>query len=98
MTAAGFEVTAAPHFAVVSKMLDQLRDGDILIATKYDRLVRSLKDLLEIMESIRESSVGFHSLAEDIDATTPADRSCALASHPSHSSCGNGFPCESRKV
>ncbi|WP_419739531.1 recombinase family protein [Ruegeria sp.] len=58
----------------LDKMLDQLRDGDIVIVTKYDRLARSLKDLLEIVELIRKRGAGFRSLAEDIDTTTPAGR------------------------
>ncbi len=58
----------------LNKMLDQLRDGDVVIVTKYDRLARSLKDLLEIVETIREHGAGFRSLAEDIDTTTPAGR------------------------
>ena len=33
-------------------MLDQLRDGDVVIVWKLDRLSRSLKDLLSIMEKI----------------------------------------------
>ena len=55
-------------------MLDQLRAGDVVTVTKYDRLARSLKDLLEIVEVIRERGAGFRSLAEDIDTTTPAGR------------------------
>ena len=55
-------------------MLDQLRDGDVVIVTKYDRLARSLNDLLEIVEAIRERGVGFRSLAEDIDTTTSTGR------------------------
>lgn len=58
----------------LDKMLEQLRDGDVVTVTKYDRLARSLKDLLEIVEVIRERGVGFRSLAEDIDTTTPAGR------------------------
>lgn len=58
----------------LDKMLDQLRDGDVVTVTKYDRLARSLKDLLEIVETIRERGAGFRSLAEDIDTTTPAGR------------------------
>ncbi len=42
--------------------------------TKYDRLARSLKDLIEIVERIREHGAGFRSLAEDIDTTTPTGR------------------------
>ena len=58
----------------LNKMLDQLRDGDVVIVTKYDRLARSLKDLLEIVEAIRERGAGFRSLAEDIDTTTSTGR------------------------
>lgn len=58
----------------LDKMVDQLRNGDVVTVTKYDRLARSLKDLLEIVETIRERGAGFRSLAEDIDTTTPAGR------------------------
>jgi DNA invertase Pin-like site-specific DNA recombinase len=58
----------------LDKMLDQLREGDVVTVTKYDRLARSLKDLLEIVELIRARGAGFRSLAEDIDTTTPAGR------------------------
>jgi DNA invertase Pin-like site-specific DNA recombinase len=58
----------------LDRMLEQLRDGDIVIVTKYDRLARSLKDLLDIVETIGERGAGFRSLAEDIDTTTPAGR------------------------
>ena len=58
----------------LDRMLDQLRDGDVVTVTKYDRLARSLKDLLEIVAAIRERGAGCRSLAEDIDTTTPAGR------------------------
>lgn len=58
----------------LDRMLEQLRDGDVVTVTKYDRLARSLKDLLEIVETIGERGAGFRSLAEDIDTTTPAGR------------------------
>ena len=55
-------------------MLDQLREGDVVVVTKYDRLARSLRDLLDIIEAIKEPGAGFRSVAEDIDTTTPAGR------------------------
>mgnify|MGYP000657513536 CR=1 FL=1 len=58
----------------LNRMLDHIRNGDVVTVTKYDRLARSLKDLLEIVEIIGESGAGFRSLAEDIDTTTPAGR------------------------
>ena len=56
------------------RALDQLRPGDVFIATRLDRLSRSLKDLLKIMEMIALKSAGFRSLGEAIDTTTPAGR------------------------
>lgn len=58
----------------LDRMVEQLRDGDVVVVTKYDRLSHSLKDLLEIVETIRARGAGFRSLAEDIDTTTPAGR------------------------
>lgn len=60
--------------AELDKLLEQLRDGDVVVVTKYDRLARSLRDLIEIVEAIREKGAGFRSLGEDIDTTTPAGR------------------------
>lgn len=56
------------------RMLDQLREGDVVIVWKLDRLSRSLKDLLAIMEQIEAADAGFHSLTEAIDTTTTAGR------------------------
>lgn len=58
----------------LDRLLDQLRTDDVVIVTKYDRLARSLRDLLDIVETIQERGAGFRSLAEDIDTTTPAGR------------------------
>jgi DNA invertase Pin-like site-specific DNA recombinase len=56
------------------RALDQLREGDVLVVWKLDRLSRSLKDLLHILEKIAEAGAGFRSLTEHIDTTTPAGR------------------------
>ncbi|SMY08081.1 recombinase family protein [Flavimaricola marinus] len=58
----------------LESLLEQLRRDDVVIVTKYDRLARSLRDLMEIVEIIRERGAGFKSLGEDIDTTTPAGR------------------------
>lgn len=55
-------------------LLDQLRPGDVVVVAKYDRLARSLRDLLDLVEAIKDHGAGFRSLAEDIDTTTPAGR------------------------
>lgn len=62
------------HRPELDRMLEQLREGDIVTVTKYDRLARSLADLLDIVATIQKHGAGFRSLAEDIDTTTPAGR------------------------
>ena len=58
----------------LAQLLAQLRTGDVVTVTKYDRLARSLHDLLGIVKAVEERGAGFRSLAEDIDTTTPAGR------------------------
>src|SRR5216684_4100536 len=56
------------------KLLSQLRKGDVLVVWKLDRLSRSLRDVLTIMERVQERKAGFRSLTEAVDTTTPAGR------------------------
>jgi DNA invertase Pin-like site-specific DNA recombinase len=55
-------------------MLDHLREGDTVVVWKLDRLSRSLKDVLHLMERIGSAGAGFRSITENIDTTTPAGR------------------------
>jgi DNA invertase Pin-like site-specific DNA recombinase len=56
------------------RLLDQLRKGDVLVVARLDRLSRSLRDVLAIMEKIQEADAGFRSLSEAIDTTTAPGR------------------------
>ena len=56
------------------KLLSTLKKDDLLIVYKLDRLARSLKDLLSIMEQIEKAGCGFKSLTEPIDTVSPAGR------------------------
>src|ERR1700680_135075 len=56
------------------RLIDQLPKGDVLVVWKLDRLSRSLRDVLTIMERLGEAGAGFRSLTEAIDTTTPAGR------------------------
>ena len=56
------------------RLLDQLRKGDVLVVWRLDRLSRSLRDVLMIMERIQEAKAGFRSLTEAIDTTTAPGR------------------------
>jgi DNA invertase Pin-like site-specific DNA recombinase len=52
------------------RLLDQLRKGDIVVCCRLDRISRSVRDILMIMERIKEAEAGFRSLSEAIDTTT----------------------------
>lgn len=56
------------------RLVDQLRPGDTLVVWKLDRLSRSLKDLLILLEKVQATGAGFVSMTEAIDTTTPAGR------------------------
>lgn len=56
------------------ELLNYVREGDTIVVWKLDRLSRSLKDLLFIMEQIENRGAGFKSLTESIDTTTSAGK------------------------
>jgi DNA invertase Pin-like site-specific DNA recombinase len=56
------------------RLLGQLRKGDVLVVWKLDRLSRSLKDVLILMEKISQVGADFRSLTEIIDTTTAGGR------------------------
>ncbi|RYX88594.1 MAG: recombinase family protein [Comamonadaceae bacterium] len=64
-------VSARPQ---LQKLLSELKFGDQLVVYKLDRLARSLRDLLNIIERIDKMSCDFRSLTEPIDTGTPAGR------------------------
>src|SRR5690554_7437459 len=51
-----------------------LRPGDVLVVWKLDRLARSLKDLVEIVQDLQDRGIGFKSLTESIDTTSSGGR------------------------
>ena len=56
----------------LAKALAYLQSGDVLVVWKLDRLGRSLPHLLDIVNSLKEKRVGFRSLTESMDTTTPS--------------------------
>jgi DNA invertase Pin-like site-specific DNA recombinase len=58
----------------LAKVLDQLRPGDTLVVWKLDRLGRSLRHLIDTVAELQRQDVGFRSLQEHIDTTTPGGK------------------------
>ena len=54
--------------------MNYLREGDCLVVWRLDRLGRSLKHLIEVVEGLEEQGTGFISLQEGFDTTTSGGR------------------------
>jgi len=64
-------LSSRPEF---DKALDALREGDVLVFTKLDRLGRSVKMLKEIADRVQSAGAGLRALDQNIDTTTPEGR------------------------
>lgn len=58
----------------LTSALTYMRSGDTLVVWKLDRLARSMKQLIETVDQLEERQIGFRSLTEQIDTTTPGGR------------------------
>jgi DNA invertase Pin-like site-specific DNA recombinase len=58
----------------LDQVLDQLRPGDTLVVWKLDRLGRSLRHLVDTIAALADRGVGFRSLQEQVDTTTPGGK------------------------
>src|SRR5262245_10003582 len=61
--------------AELAKLLTKLKPGDVLMVTRLDRLARSTRDLLNVLDNVTKAGAGFRSLADAwADTTTPHGR------------------------
>ncbi|MBO9452278.1 recombinase family protein [Tropicibacter sp. R16_0] len=58
----------------LARALDYLRDGDVFVVTKIDRLARNTKHLLEIVETIETRKASLRILDMGLDTGTPNGR------------------------
>jgi DNA invertase Pin-like site-specific DNA recombinase len=65
--------TKADHPGL-AEAVSQLRDRDVLVIWKLDRLGRTVKGLVDFVADLHQRKVQFRSLTDGIDTTTPAGR------------------------
>ncbi|WP_370464757.1 recombinase family protein, partial [Methylosinus sp. RM1] len=59
----------------LARAMVSLGPGDVLLVTRLDRLARSTRDLLNVLDTIAKAGAGFRSLADTwADTTTPHGR------------------------
>lgn len=58
----------------LKKVLKTLTAGDTLVVWKLDRLGRSMRHLVTLIEELRVSGINFRSLTDSIDTSTPMGR------------------------
>jgi DNA invertase Pin-like site-specific DNA recombinase len=58
----------------LTRLLDYARAGDTVVVWRLDRLGRGLKHLIATIEDLQSREIGFRSLSEQLDTTTPAGR------------------------
>jgi DNA invertase Pin-like site-specific DNA recombinase len=69
------EVTGAHvNRPAITRCLKSLQTGDTLIVWKLDRLGRSLRDLITMLDDFKRQGIKFKSLTEAIDTETPTGR------------------------
>jgi DNA invertase Pin-like site-specific DNA recombinase len=69
-TASGGKV----HRSGLERVREMLRPGYVLAVWRLDRLGRSLKHLIETMAELEGQGIGFQSVTESIDTTTPGGK------------------------
>ena len=69
------KITGGRHCRpALKRALSTLRDGDVLVVWKLDRLGRSLQHLIEIVQTLDDRNIGFQSLSDNIDTTSAGGR------------------------
>jgi hypothetical protein len=58
----------------LERVQEMLRQGDVLAVWRLDRLGGSLKHLIEVMGGLEDQGIGFHSVTDSIETTTPGGK------------------------
>lgn len=68
------QVSSVAQREKLERALEDLRRGDVLVVTKLDRLARSVRDLMAIVDRVTAAKASLRILAMDFDTTTPTGR------------------------
>lgn len=60
----------AEHRPQLKAMMDYVREGDTVVVLEYSRFARNTRDLLKLVDELKEKKVSFVSLKENIDTST----------------------------
>ena len=80
------QASTRAHRPELGRVLAELEAGDVLVVWRLDRLTRSLRELLDIVETLEERDMGLRSLREAIDTATAGADLSSTSSEPSQGS------------
>ena len=69
--ASGAKGTVRPE---LEKALNYVRDGDVFVVTKLDRLARSVLELMQITQILQDKKCDLQVLDQELDTSTPTGR------------------------
>lgn len=68
------QVSSVAQRLQLDALLDFIREGDVVVVTKLDRLARSMRDLIDIVGQIEAKRASLRILAMNLDTATPTGR------------------------
>lgn len=68
------QVSSVAPRVQLEALIDYVRDGDVVVVTKLDRLARSMRDLLEIVDRIETKGASLRILAMQLDTATASGK------------------------
>lgn len=68
------KVSGVKERPVLKECLNYLREGDTLIVYKFDRIDRSLKDLVNIFSDLNKRGIMLTSIEDHVDASSPSGK------------------------
>lgn len=64
--------------AAIDSLVDYVREGDVVVITKLDRLGRSLKQVLTVLDQLKEKNVNLKALDQPVDTTNDSPMAQAM--------------------